>query len=71
MKKLFKEQKVSLYRVQKDLNLDIKRLYRYADGTCNVKSMPLGLLKALSLYFEMGMYELYVAMNDYQEANRK
>ena len=48
MQKLFQEQKVSLYQIQKDLGLDIKRLYRYANGTCKVKSMPIELLKQLS-----------------------
>lgn len=71
MKKLFKEQKVSLYKVTRDLKLDNMRLYRYADGTCDIKNMPLSLLKALSVYFGMGIYELYIAMKDYQEEKRK
>lgn len=70
MKKLFKEQKVSLYRVTKDLKLDNMRLYRYADGTCDIKNMPLSLLKELSVYFGMGIYELYIAMVIYKERGK-
>lgn len=66
MKKLFKEQKVSLYKVTKDLNLDNMRLYRYADGTCDIKNMPLSLLKLLSVYFNMSMTELYSHMVAYK-----
>ena len=70
MKKLFKEQKVSLYRVTKDLKLDNMRLYRYADGTCDIKNMPLSLLKELSVYFGMGICELYIAMVVYKERGK-
>lgn len=70
MKKLFKEQKVSLYKVTRDLKLDNMRLYRYADGTCDIKNMPLSLLKTLSVYFGIGMYELYIAMIEYKNGGK-
>lgn len=67
MQKLFKEQNVSLYQIQKDLGLDIKRLYRYANGTCKVKSMPIELLQQLSQYLCMSEVELFNKMVEYQE----
>lgn len=71
MKKLFKEQKVSLYKVTKDLKLDNMRLYRYADGTCDIKNMPFSLLKLLSVYFNMSMTELYGLMVEYKREGVK
>lgn len=70
MKKLFKEQKVSLYKVTKDLKLDNMRLYRYANGTCDIKNMPLSLLTKLSIYFNMSMIELYVLMIEYKKGGK-
>lgn len=70
MKKLFKEQKVSLYRVTRDLKLDNMRLYRYADGTCDIKNMPFNLLKLLSVYFNMSTTELYILMVDYKNGGK-
>lgn len=70
MKKLFKEQKVSLYKVTKDLKLDNMRLYRYANGTCDIKNMPLSLLTKLSIYFNMSMIELYDLMIEYKKGGK-
>lgn len=67
MKKLFKEQKVSLYQIQKDLNLDIKRLYRYADGTCSIKNMPSELVIELAVYFKLHPKDLYKKIEEYQK----
>ena len=67
MKKLFDEQKVSLYKIQNDLGLDIKRLYRYADGTCNIKKMPTKLILDLAYYFKIEPNRLYKLMLDYQQ----
>lgn len=67
MKKLFKEQSVSLYQIQKDLNLDIKRLYRYADGTCKISSMPTKLILDLSYYLKIGANELFNKMIEYEK----
>lgn len=70
MQKLFQEQKVSLYQIQKDLGLDIKRLYRYANGTCKVKSMPIELLKQISQYLCISADELFNKMVEYQERKK-
>ena len=67
MQKLFQEQKVSLYQIQNDLGLDVKRLYRYANGTCKVKSMPIELLQQLSQYLCINEVELFNKMVEYQE----
>lgn len=66
MKKLFKEQSVSLYQIQKDLNLELKRLYRYADGTCKISSMPTQLILDLSVYFKIHPENLYNKMIEYE-----
>ena len=38
MKKIFKEQKVSLYRISKDTNIPIAKLYRYADKKTDIEN---------------------------------
>lgn len=70
MQKLFKEQKVSLYKIQKDLGLEIKRLYRYADGTCKIKSMPMDLLVKLAEYFKIKPQYLYEKMIQYEKEKK-
>lgn len=70
MQKLFKEQKVSLYKIQKDLGLEIKRLYRYADGTCKIKSMPTELLVKLADYFKIKPQYLYQRMIQYEKEKK-
>lgn len=70
MQKLFKEQKVSLYQIQNDLGLDVKRLYRYANGSCKVKNMPIELLQQLSQYLCISEVELFNKMIEYQERKK-
>lgn len=70
MQKLFKEQNVSLYKIQKDLGLEIKRLYRYADGTCKIKSMPTELLVKLADYFKIKPQDLYEKMIQYEKEKK-
>ena len=70
MQKLFKEQKASLYKIQKDLGLEIKRLYRYADGTCKIESMPTELLVKLAVYFEIRPQYLYEKMIQYEKEKK-
>ena len=57
-RKLFENQNVSLYKVTKDLGLEIKRLYRYADKTVDINKIKAWYLKNKmlnqieELYFE-------------------
>ena len=68
MKKLYKEQKNSLYQLQKALNLNIMRLYRYADGQISVDKMPINLLNDIARLEEIEPNELYKKMKEYQES---
>ena len=65
MKKLFERQNVSLYRIEKDLGLEIKRLYRYADKTIDIHKMPSELVIDLAYYFHIEVNQLYQEMIDY------
>ena len=65
MKKLFERQNVSLYRIEKDLGLEIKRLYRYADKTIDIHKMPTELVLDLACYFHIEVNQLYQEMIDY------
>lgn len=66
MKKLYEGQKHSLYYLQKELKLDIKRLYRYADGTNSIYNMPISLLSSIAQIEEISPSELFEKMKDYQ-----
>lgn len=66
MKKLYEGQKHSLYYIQKELKLDIKRLYRYADGTNSVEKMPASLLNDIAKIEGISIDELYIKMKEYQ-----
>ena len=67
MKKLYEEQKHSLYYIQKRLDLDIKRLYRYADGTNKIENMPASLLNDIAIIEGISPDELYRKMKEYQK----
>ena len=68
MKKLYEEQKNSLYQLQKALNLHIMRLYRYADGQISVDKMPTSLLNDIAKLEGLDPNELYKKMKEYQES---
>lgn len=70
MKKLYAEQKHSLYYLQKALRLDIKRLYRYSNGTYKIESMPFNLVSAIARLEDMDPMELYKKMKEYQERRK-
>lgn len=67
MKKLYEGQKHSLYYLQKHLNLDIKRLYRYADGSISVDKMPMKLIYGIAKIEGLDPAELYFKMKEYQK----
>ena len=66
MLKLISEQKETLYKIQKELNLDSKRLNRYANGSISIRKMPCELVVALSNYFKIETNILFDKMNKYQ-----
>lgn len=67
MNKLFKEQEVTIYKVQKDLGLDKMRLYNYVTKKYKIESMPIDLLLKLAHYFKMEVNDIYNKMVDYQK----
>lgn len=64
-RKLFENQNVSLYKVTKDLGLEIKRLYRYADKTVDINKMPTELVLDLACYFHIEVNKFYNDMVEY------
>lgn len=67
MKKLYKEQNHSLYQMQKILNLNIMRLYRYADGIVSIDKMPITLLNDIAMLEGLDANDLYKRMKEYQK----
>lgn len=67
MKKLYEGQKHSLYYLQKALRLDIKRLYRYSNGTYKIESMPFDLVSAIARIEDIEPMKLYKKMIEYQK----
>ena len=65
MVKLFKEQKVSLYRLSKDLDLPMVKLYRYAEGRLDIEKMPTKLVLDLANYFHIEVNKFYGDMVKY------
>ncbi len=65
MKKLYKNQKHSLYYLTKELNLDIKRLYRYADGSVPVDKIPFSLIYDIAKVEGIEPMELFNEMKEY------
>lgn len=69
MLKLFEEQTISLYKVQKDLGLSPVRLYKYARGQRRIENMPSKLIIDLAYYFKIEVNTLNKLMLDYQKKN--
>lgn len=67
MKKLYEEQKNTLYQLQKELNLNIMRLYRYADGVVSIDKMPISLLNDIARLEEIDPNELFKKIKEYQK----
>lgn len=70
MKKLYEEQKHTLYEIQNKLNLHIMRLYRYAEGIVSIDKMPINLLNDIAKLEGVEPNELYKKMKEYQERNK-
>lgn len=67
MKKLYEGQKHSLYYIQKHLKLDIKRLYRYANGTNSIDNMPMSLVADIAKIEGIDPVQLYIKMKKHQK----
>lgn len=71
MKKLFKEQNISLYRISKDLNIPMMKLYRYANKKINIEKMPTKLVLDLAYYFHIEVNKFYNEMVEYLGDNNE
>lgn len=71
MIKLFENQKISLYKLQNDLNLANSRLYRYADGSLSIDNMPISLILKLANYFKIEPNKLFKEMKEYEPKNKR
>ena len=69
MKRLFKGQNVSLYRVAKDLKIPICKLYRYAEKRTAIEQMPTKLVLDLAYYFHIEVNKFYNDMEEYLKRN--
>lgn len=65
MKKLYENQKHSIYELQKMLGLDCKRLYRYADKSINIEKMPVNIILGISNIEKIEPNELFEEMKRY------
>ena len=65
MIKLYEEQKISIYKIQKDLGLDRMRLYRYANGIVPINKIPTKLVLDLAHYLKEEPNDLMKKMIKY------
>jgi len=65
VKKLYENQKHSIYELQKMLGLDCKRLYRYADKSISIEKMPVNIILGISNIEKLEPNELFEEMKRY------
>lgn len=65
VKKLYENQKYSIYEMQKILGLDCKRLYRYADRSISIDKMPVNIILGISNIEKIEPNELFKKMKEY------
>jgi hypothetical protein len=65
VKKLYENQKHSIYELQKMLGLDCKRLYRYADKSIDIKKMPINIILGISNIEKLEPNVLFEEMKRY------
>ena len=65
--KLYKEQKNTIYELQKELDLSINTLYNYARGKTDIDKMQIGTLINIARLEHKEPMELYNDMKIYLE----
>lgn len=65
MKKLYADQKHTLYEIHKHLGVSKARLYHYASGKRDFKKIDIDFFIKLADYEGIGIRELYKKMKDY------
>lgn len=72
MIKLYKDQKISIYKIQKELGLPINTpfLYNYAKGKRSIKNMDIDMLIKISYIVKEEPNELYKKILDFEESKK-
>lgn len=65
MKKLYKEQKHSLYEIQKKIGVSKITLYNYANKKRNIDKMPISMILDIAYYEEIEPSELIKRIKEY------
>lgn len=65
--KLYKNQKHSIYQLQKEIGVAKDTLYRYARGTRDVEKMPIPMLLSIAFCEKIEPNKLYKAMIEYKK----
>ena len=65
MKKLYKEQKHSLYDIQKRIGVSKVTLYNYANKKRNIDKMPVEMMLAIASYEEIKAGDLIKRIKEY------
>lgn len=63
--KLYKEQKNTIYELQKQLDLSINTLYNYARRRTDIDKMQIGTLIKMATIEEQDPIKLYYEMKEY------
>lgn len=72
MIKLYKDQKISIYKIQKELGLPINTpfLYNYAKGKRSIKNMDIDMLIKISYILKEEPNELYKKILEFEESKK-
>lgn len=73
MIKLYKDQKISIYKIQKELGLPINTpfLYNYAKGKRSIKNMDIDMIIKISYILKEEPNELYKKILEYEESKNE
>ena len=64
--KLYSDQQISIYKLQKDLGLSKQTLYNYTTGKRDIRSMEIALAKKISDYLGLSLDDFYTKALEYQ-----
>ena len=70
-KKIYEDQKNSIYTLQKKLGLSNYALYKYANNTIKIDKMPVGVFLEISKLEKETPGNLYQKIKKYQEKGEK
>lgn len=68
--KLYKDQKVSIYEIQKAIGVSRDTLYKYARGKRKIENINIKMFLDICYFLKEEPNELYKKMKEYQEENK-